>query len=321
VSQETNHFKLGLFVLLALGAIVAGVAVLGAGGIFRTSVAMETYLDQSVQGLDVGAPVRFRGVQVGSVKEIGFVRREYETRAPLVMIKMAIDPARVGLNVADDIQKPEGLKEEIAQGLRVRMASQGLTGSAYLEVDYLDPADHPPLDIDWAPRTPYLPSAPSTVVRMTDALERVLGALGRSNVDVLVHDVRKLVDRITVVVESDLAAAAKELANAGPRLRELLANANRLIEGSLSRALKQIESAAEGVPSAVAEIQSTATQARRSLRRLERLAAGEGENLERTLENVRALSEDLRELGETGKRYPSGVLFGDKPAPVEMEKK
>ena len=45
-------------------------------------------------------------------------------------------------------------KSELDRGFRVRLASQGLTGVAYLEADYLDPERNPPLEIDWNLSTP-----------------------------------------------------------------------------------------------------------------------------------------------------------------------
>ena len=51
---------------------------------------------------------------------------------------------------------------EVEKGLRVRLAPQGITGTSYLEIDYVDPAQ-PLLPIDWTPDNVYIPSAPSTV--------------------------------------------------------------------------------------------------------------------------------------------------------------
>ena len=65
MSQKANYFKLGLFVI---GAIVAGVAVLliiGSGRWLKPHVVMETYFNESVQGLDIGSKMKYRGVTIG----------------------------------------------------------------------------------------------------------------------------------------------------------------------------------------------------------------------------------------------------------------
>jgi hypothetical protein len=77
MNAKSSYFKLGLFVLGAVLLGVAGILVLGAGALMRETIDLETYLDESVQGLSVGSPVKERGVQIGIVKEIDFARNSY----------------------------------------------------------------------------------------------------------------------------------------------------------------------------------------------------------------------------------------------------
>ena len=70
MSQKANYFKLGLFVI---GAVAAGVAVLlivGTGAWFKSRTTIETYFNESVQGLETGAPVKYRGATIGKVTKI-----------------------------------------------------------------------------------------------------------------------------------------------------------------------------------------------------------------------------------------------------------
>jgi phospholipid/cholesterol/gamma-HCH transport system substrate-binding protein len=69
-TTATNHWKLGLFILLALGVMIGTLFWLGAQRFQRMSFPAVTYFDESVQGLDVGSPVKFRGVTVGTVSDI-----------------------------------------------------------------------------------------------------------------------------------------------------------------------------------------------------------------------------------------------------------
>ena len=70
MSAETKFFKLGAFVLAGVAVAVGAVVVLGAGSLMRKKVLAESYVDESVQGLDVGAPVKFRGVTVGRLDDV-----------------------------------------------------------------------------------------------------------------------------------------------------------------------------------------------------------------------------------------------------------
>jgi paraquat-inducible protein B len=72
----------GLFVLIGIVLIGAGTVILGGQDLFAEPVLMETVFNESVQGLEVGSAVKFRGVQLGSVSEIGFAQDYYPRRAP-----------------------------------------------------------------------------------------------------------------------------------------------------------------------------------------------------------------------------------------------
>src|SRR4029078_12992908 len=84
MSLKANYFKLGLFVV---GAVVAGVIVLlviGSGRWFQPRLSIETYFNESVQGLDVGSKLKYRGVVIGEVKSIGFPYKKYKQDKPVL---------------------------------------------------------------------------------------------------------------------------------------------------------------------------------------------------------------------------------------------
>ena len=72
MSVKPNYFKIGTFVLSALIIVVVGIVMLS-GGRWSQKTYWETYFDESVQGLAVGAPIKYRGVQIGTVERIAFV--------------------------------------------------------------------------------------------------------------------------------------------------------------------------------------------------------------------------------------------------------
>src|SRR6476659_10571737 len=109
MSQKANYFKLGLFVI---GGIVAGVLVLviiGTGRWFERRVIIETYFKESVQGLDIGSKLKYRGVTIGEVTRISFTYVKYEQDKPMtprkryVMVAAQIEPRLVGGKAANDI--------------------------------------------------------------------------------------------------------------------------------------------------------------------------------------------------------------------------
>ena len=88
--EKASYFKIGLFIIVGtiIGAI--GVVALGVGTIFQKKVLVETYIDESVQGLDVGSSVKFRGVQVGKVETISLTSAEYPTKRRYVLVRIGL---------------------------------------------------------------------------------------------------------------------------------------------------------------------------------------------------------------------------------------
>jgi phospholipid/cholesterol/gamma-HCH transport system substrate-binding protein/paraquat-inducible protein B len=365
MNAKANYFKIGLFVVSAATIAVIAVIVLGAGAIFQEKLLMETYIKESVQGLDIGSPVKFRGVQVGNVEEITLTNRAYRTDRRYVLVQMALFPD--AFRVPSEKGIKQGFKMEIEKGLRVRLSSQGLTGTAYLEADYLDPDRNLPLEIDWEPRLPYVPSAPSTITRLSDSVDRIFRRLEQIDVRGLTEGLEKSLMAVTQVAEAanvgKIGAQAEQLlmevretnrrlgkffegAKIDPLFSDALktvSTARRIVETSerpigkvmadlpeasasvkklakqldslmesadLKRSLEMIRLASEDLPETVALL-------KRTFRKLDGLVSSQQQEIEGTIENIRRISANLKELTENAKRYPSQILFGEPPTPSE----
>ena len=83
MSAQANFFKLGLFVIGATIVLILLLLILGSGRWFQSKVTIETYLNESAQGLEVGSKVKYRGVVVGEVTKIGFTYTKYQLDKPM----------------------------------------------------------------------------------------------------------------------------------------------------------------------------------------------------------------------------------------------
>jgi paraquat-inducible protein B len=187
--------------LLIVGGwvLVAGLVWFFAGSRVSRGIEFETYFGESVEGLEVGAPVKYRGVTVGRVTETGLVTAEYGTHNlpveldqqtyRLVFVRFVVDPARIGLPAAQ-VSDPT---TAVGLGLRVRLASQGITGLTYAELDFVDPNKYPALDVPWTPRDPYIPSMPSTLLELKNQATEFLAKLNRLDLDTLSTSLNGLV--------------------------------------------------------------------------------------------------------------------------------
>lgn len=169
--NNANYAKIGFFVLTGFALILVAIGIAGARVIKRNEIFAETYIAESVTGLEIGSPVKYRGVPIGSVKRIGFLYSEYGNEmtdhdAPLnaqrILVIMALDPQQFLPMKADN--PSQFLQDLITSGLRVKVASQGITGISSIEFDYF-PATQYSNEfqiVTWKPKNVYIPSAPST---------------------------------------------------------------------------------------------------------------------------------------------------------------
>ncbi len=346
--EKAAYFKIGLFIILGTIIGALGVVALGVGTIFEKKVMVETYIDESVQGLDVGSAVKFRGVQVGKVETISLTSAEYQTKRRYVLVRIGLTTKIFQAPLSTDGMP--SFMAEVEKGLRVRLASQGVTGAAYIEADYQDPARNPPLPIDWQPVYPYVPSTLSRITQLSESVEKILR--GMENVDVgrLVDGLEKSLLTITKVAEganfdklgaqanafltevrdtnrqlkeiiggSDLKAAFKDGAAAAKTAREIIDSAEKPLKqllADLPQATDSLNKLIKRVDTMSADLPETSAQLRQSLRRLNRLLASQQQEIHTTIDNIRAISDNVKELSEESKRYPSQALFGAPPPPA-----
>ena len=236
MSAQISYFRIGLFVLVTLGLIVAGVVVLGAGALLKPTLPAETYMNESVQGLDVGAPIKYMGVQMGKVSKIGFVTDKYPLKSEqqqvrygkCILIEVQVDPDK--LPRTSQQGKLQLLQKRISAGLRVRLQSS-LTGPAYLEAGYLDPNVYKPMEIAWKPQYPYLPSAPGTMGQVTSAIERLAAEVEKAQIAKLVDNISKLAVDVDKSVN---ALQVAEISKEGVGLLAELRGTNKRLEGILA---------------------------------------------------------------------------------------
>lgn len=228
MAREKRYFRLGLLLLSGFGLIIAGALAFGLRAAFRDTIPAETYFDESVEGLAAGSSVKYRGVEVGQVADIGFVAKDY-AEAPVsqrsyVLVRMKLFKDVAG-NMALD--KPvEDVPLAVDRGLRIRRTTQGLTGVTYLEIDFLDPARNPAPPISWHPDSIYIPSAPSTMSRLEAAISDISKTL-ENFAAVDFQSLAATVNGIMAQVEATLKDA--NVANLGELLAQDMAEARKIL--------------------------------------------------------------------------------------------
>lgn len=302
--RKSRHYRTGLFVLAGLFILVIFVFFLGARNLFQKKFILETYFDESVHGLDVGSTVKYRGVAIGNVKEISFVQDEYDLpneaenpQGRYVLVKMSL---RDVFDYTNNSMKPLIMKM-ITDGLRVKITSQGLTGTAYLEIDYVNPEHNPPMNISWTPKSFYIPSTRSTFTKIGASIDELIKKIDKADIDKLVRNL----DTLVVTMDKGINEA---------KIAELSSSSINMINEfqHTSKKFREFVSS-PSVQNFPAKMETAVNSMNSSMNRLNTILSSNQGDISKTVENLRAVSEELREFSGNAKRNPSALIWSDHP--------
>jgi paraquat-inducible protein B len=309
-----NHWKLGLFVVSALAIGVIGLIWLGVGLIGRSSVEAVSYFDESVQGLDVGASVKFRGVPIGTVTAIGIApdQRHVEVRADIFIDELE----RLGLS-EESMAATQPLLDPARRSpeVRVQLASAGITGVKFLEVDFFDPLSSPPPRLPFEVPPNYFPSRPSTLKTLEAALAEVTTELPEMLMRAgnALEVTGETLDSVRMTLEP-LVAPDGPVVGALQEFRATAAALRRGIEAAdLGRTAAAAREATAAIASAAASVGGAAgsiDQAAVSVGGLTVDASGVAEELQLSLAQLGQSLEALRSLIDYLERNPAALLRG-----------
>ena len=179
MSKRSSPAVIGGFVVGAVALAVVGVAVFGSGRLFRHTKTFVMYFDSDVNGLNVGAPVKFKGVPIGAVKDVllrapGATTTQSwaVTERPLIPVLVDIDLDRIReRGGAARVEERAAMKEMIDAGLRAQLAMESfVTGLLYVKLDRFAGT---PVRLVADPGVPYeeLPTIPTPLEELQSRAE------------------------------------------------------------------------------------------------------------------------------------------------------
>lgn len=340
MSRRGNATLIGLFVLVGLGLVAAGIVVATGGNLFARKDQAVMYFHDSIYGLQVGAPVVFRGVRLGAVVAIGL---EHDAPSGRFAIPVRVELDRDGITTvqADGSRDSRELTLEalVQRGLTAQLSLQSLlTGQQYVDLDLRQGrpgALHRP-----AGSTPVIeiPTTATTIQNLRAQFESMdLRALA-DDISGTARAVRDLVSgpalKDTVAdlraISADLRVASASLAKrADPLARE----AQATLQDSRA-AIVRLGQAADGIADSARRIGSTADRVgaladpqapllqsvQRTVDDLAQAAAGLRshtsaeaplmQDLDRTLQDLARAARSVRELADLLERHPDALLRG-----------
>ncbi|MGW8188187.1 MAG: MlaD family protein [Desulfobacterales bacterium] len=174
MAKQANRMMIGGFVVIAVILLAASLVVFGSGKFFKKTNKYVLYFDSSIKGLNVGAPVLFQGVPIGSVVSItlNVDPKDVKTNIPVVV---EIEPDR--FKVAGEVQRTvedrrKATKKLIEMGLRAVLTTQSfITGQLMIECDFYP--DTPVKLKKINKEYPEFPTIPSTTERLAQTLQKL----------------------------------------------------------------------------------------------------------------------------------------------------
>jgi phospholipid/cholesterol/gamma-HCH transport system substrate-binding protein len=316
----TNQWKLGLFVLVGLAIAVAVIVTLGAGQLTKETASYATYFDESVQGLDVGSPVKYRGVTIGRVGAIDIAPDHRHVR---VTCEIGVDEL-----TEFELNKPEDRAGMVrAPTLRAQLGSMGLTGVKFVLLDYfsVERAESPALPFEAGANV--IPSVPSMLKNLEQSMDETADQVPAvaAAVQVTLDKANSFLDHATniaVQVETEQLPSrlSATLDRTDQTLREIQTQMQGLdapgVSAKLQADLVELHrtlSSANAVLDRVAQdegLLSNAEGAAEQMREMIRNAHSLTPQLDGTLRDVSGAARSIRRFADALERDPDMLLKG-----------
>ena len=315
MTTATNHWKLGLFIVAGAVLTFATAGWFGHRSLNPDVGRYVSYFDESVQGLEVGSPIKFRGVTIGAVGMIDVApdHRHVEVASDLNIAALS----RLGLDVAAGPSTP-GIAKKLEQAidLRAQLAAAGVTGVKFLQLDFFTVADNPRPELPFPVPHNYIPATSST---MKDLEISLTGAM---------NDLPKITAQLTTVLDgidrllSELndGKLTTQLLAVLAGTRDLLAAANsKLAEVEPAKISAQLEETLSRINLILARVDGdkgllrSVERASNAFGDTARTADGLGSQFETSMRSVDQAAQSIRKLADALEQEPDMLVKGRNP--------
>jgi ABC-type transporter Mla subunit MlaD len=202
---EANRYKLGVFVTIAISMIVASFLLIGMSEIFAPKILTMTVFRDSVEGLKIGSPVKYKGVALGRVTRIAIRDCDEFVNVYMVISSAAMDrvlPDEEEIIESNSSTLNSYLMKLKTKGIRCSLQSAGITGGAFIELDCYPDLPPPPAihaDKDYL----YIPSRPSHVTEVIENLSKIAETISKINFVEFKDKLEKVLDTVDERLNSD----------------------------------------------------------------------------------------------------------------------
>jgi paraquat-inducible protein B len=329
MSKPVNKTLIGIFVVVAMSLMITAVLILGSGKFFKHNPKFVMYFQGSVQGLAVGSPVNFRGVQLGRVIAI---KMFFNPQNLAIMIPVYVEleegslktvPGSQSMNAREKLPSLENFAQElIKSGLKAQLEMQSLvTGQLMVSLDFHP--DKPATLVSADRRYPEIPTIPTSLQELSARMAKVPLEEIFEKLNATMSGIEKIVNTPetagTIKAIRQAAAETRSLVQTIAQQVKPLAARMTDVATEVQKLTGRLES--QIVPMA-AQLHHTADETGRTLKKaqatlgsIEDVASPDGllaPRLAKTLDDLGAAARSLRLLADTMQQQPDAIIFGKK---------
>ena len=328
MNKKMSPAVIGAFVIGAVALIVIAILVFGSGRLFRQTREFVLYFDNSVNGLRIGAPVKFKGVEIGSVKDIRLqLEKGAEVNKIPVIIEIDLKKLTSRGAQADITMNREMFQQAIVdRGLRGQLEMESLvTGLLFVALDFL-----PGTPINLVQQAggdyeyPEVPTLPTTLEQAKGAVTRIMSKLEDIDFKELGANLQATLKGVNRTVNSpEIESVLRSLARVMPKVDEAVVNIRNLagtmddkvkiLADDLQHTSADARLALKQAGDALKQTEETMKRAEAAVTNIETLSDLDSPvnyELVKGLRDVSTAARSLRALTDYLERNPRAPIFG-----------
>jgi paraquat-inducible protein B len=313
MAKQANRMMIGAFVVVAVLIMAASLVIFGSGKFFQKTVKCVMYFSASVKGLNVGAPVLFQGVPIGSVTsiilEVDPINLQSQTPVVIEYEPDRFNVAGGPRNVQRDPRKT--IAKLIEKGLRAQLGMQSfITGQLDVEIGFY-PGTPVVLRKETAEYKEYIqiPTIPSTTEKLADALAKLDLAGLEKHLESTMDGIAKLVN------DPNLAASFKSLKATLQDTQKFVTKVNRQVDPLAKNANKTVKDIGTLARNLDGRVGGLSTSLNKTLSDARGVISDDSPlmvDLQNTLQELSAMSRAIRQLASYLDQQPESLIFGKK---------
>lgn len=330
MKTKVSPAVIGAFVIGAFALMIVALLSFGGVSFFSKPQRFVVYFDESIHGLDLGSPVKLRGVRVGRVVDLN-IRYDDKSNHSVVAVvcEFSRDVMTDGKGAVINVTNRDELQTLVERGLRAQLGVLGLaTGLLFVQLDFFNPQEYPIVNRETDPRYVAVPAVPSAISEFQASISEILSSVKKvdfaglsKELTGLMADARKRLDGVDlkgVTEQWKKTGAQVETLASSPEIKQTFANMNAAatelrgviakLDAQVGPAGKELTETLAHAKVAVESFNDAATAARKFIS----THSGLGDELVGTLEQLSEAADAVKRLADFLERNPNALLTGKK---------